>query len=116
MPDAVGIINLFFARQIRYSKTCFLLGISLRVFGGFFRTALSSYRIRLRCLARHSLVPNFLRTGSPFFERYLSIIGHQSEVRDPPQLRHLRDFSVNEVMIEADLRGVDPRVGKIDAP
>src|SRR5215813_14548893 len=48
MPDAVGIINLFFARQIRCSKTCFLLGISLRVFGGFFRTALSSYRIRLR--------------------------------------------------------------------
>src|SRR5262249_27563730 len=52
MPDAVGTINLFFARQIRCSKTCFSLGISLRVFGGFFRTALSSYRISFASRSR----------------------------------------------------------------
>src|SRR5262249_60672464 len=57
-----------------------------------------------------------LGAGGPFVEGSLSVIRHQSEMRDPSQLRHLRNFAVNELVIEADLRGVDPRVGKIDAP
>jgi hypothetical protein len=62
------------------------------------------------------LVPNFLRTGGPLLERYLSVLRHQSEMRDSSQFRHLRDFAVNEIIIKTDLRGVDSRICKIDAP
>src|SRR5262249_14090969 len=61
-------------------------------------------------------VPNFFGTSGPFLERRLSVIRHQSEMRDPSQLGHLCNLAVNESIGEADLRRLDPRVGVVDAP
>src|SRR5258707_4007440 len=67
-----------------------------------------------RC--KHSSVPNFLRTGGPFLERYLGIIRHQSEMRNLSQFRHPRNFAVNEPIIKPDLRRLGPRISVVNTP
>src|SRR5262249_53483430 len=61
-------------------------------------------------------VPNFFGTSGPFLERRLSVIRHQSEMRDPSQLGPRCILAINESFVEPDLRRLDPRVGVVDAP
>jgi hypothetical protein len=71
--------------------------------------------VQLKAGCTHPSIPNLLRTGGPLHERDLSVVRYQSEMRNPSQLRRLRNFAIDESIVEADLRRLDPRVGVIDA-
>src|SRR6516164_4246510 len=61
-------------------------------------------------------IPSLPRTGGPFRECHLRIIRHQPDVWNPSQPRLQSDLTVNELVVEADVCRLGPRVGVIDAP
>src|SRR5262249_19367275 len=61
-------------------------------------------------------IPSLPRTGGPFCECRPRIVRHQPDVWNPSQTRLQSDLTVNELVVEADVCRLGPRVGVVDAP